>query len=97
MNAIRPIRTPAELVEAGLVAPEDLTGIEAVAERYAIAISPAMAALIDRADPNDPIARQFVPDAAELNVTPEERADPIGDLAHARSRASSTAIPTACC
>ena len=82
MNAIRPIRTPAELVEAGLVAPEDLTGIEAVAERYAIAISPAMAALIDRADPNDPIARQFVPDAAELNVTPEERADPIGDLAH---------------
>ena len=82
MNAIRPIRTPAELVEAGLVAPEDLTGIEAVAERYAIAISPAMAALIDRADANDPIARQFVPDAAELNVTPEERADPIGDLAH---------------
>jgi lysine 2,3-aminomutase len=82
LNAIRPIRTPAELVEAGLVAPEDLTGIEAVAERYAIAISPAMAALIDRADANDPIARQFVPDAAELNVTPEERADPIGDLAH---------------
>ena len=82
MNAIRPIRTPAELVEAGLVAPEDLTGIEAVAERYAIAISPAMAALIDRADANDPIARQFVPDAAELNVKPEERADPIGDLAH---------------
>ena len=82
MNAVRPIRTPAELVEAGLVAPEDLTGIEAVAERYAIAISPAMAALIDRADASDPIARQFVPDAAELNVTPEERADPIGDLAH---------------
>jgi lysine 2,3-aminomutase len=82
LNAIRPIRTPAELVEAGLVAPEDLTGIEAVAERYAIAISPAMAALIDRADANDPIARQFVPDAAELNVKPEERADPIGDLAH---------------
>ena len=82
MNAIRPIRTPAELVEAGLVAPEDLIGIEAVAERYAIAISPAMAALIDRADANDPIARQFVPDAAELNVKPEERADPIGDLAH---------------
>ena len=82
MNAIRPIRTPAELTDAGLVAPDHLTGIERVAERYAVAISPAMAALIDRADPNDPIARQFVPDAAELNVTPEERADPIGDLAH---------------
>ncbi|WP_404292161.1 lysine-2,3-aminomutase-like protein [Microvirga sp. RSM25] len=82
MNAIRPIRTPAELTDAGLVAPDHLAGIERVAERYAIAISPAMAALIDRADPNDPIARQFVPDAAELNVTSEERADPIGDLAH---------------
>ncbi|MPR08906.1 lysine-2,3-aminomutase-like protein [Microvirga tunisiensis] len=82
MNAIRSIRTPAELTDAGLVAPDRLAGIERLAERYAIAISPAMAALIDRADPNDPIARQFVPDAAELNVTPEERADPIGDLAH---------------
>ncbi|QRM27192.1 lysine-2,3-aminomutase-like protein [Microvirga sp. VF16] len=82
MNTIRPIRTPVELAEAGLVAPEELTGIEAVAERYAIAISPAMAALIDRSDPNDPIARQFVPDAAELTTKPEERADPIGDLAH---------------
>jgi lysine 2,3-aminomutase len=43
LNAIRPIRTPAELVESGLVAPEDRAGIEAVSERYAIAISPAMA------------------------------------------------------
>ncbi len=81
-TSARPIRTPAELVETGLVKAEDLAGIEAVAQRYAIAISPAMAALIDRDDPNDPIARQFVPDAAELNATPEERDDPIGDLAH---------------
>ena len=28
-----------------------------------VAITPAMAELIDRADPDDPIARQFVPDA----------------------------------
>ena len=41
-----------------------------------------MAELIDRADPHDPIARQFVPDAAELEARPEERADPIGDHAH---------------
>jgi lysine 2,3-aminomutase len=82
MNAICPLRTPAELVEAGLVAPEELPGIEAVTERYAVAISPAMAGLIDRSDPNDPIARQFVPDAAEFTTTPEERDDPIGDLAH---------------
>ncbi|RWD74512.1 lysine-2,3-aminomutase-like protein [Mesorhizobium sp.] len=81
-TSARPIRTPAELVETGLVTAEDVAGIEAVAQRYAIAISPAMAALIDRCDPNDPIARQFVPDAAELIATPEERDDPIGDLAY---------------
>ncbi len=82
MNAVRPIRTPAELAEAGLISPEELAGIERVAERYAIAISPGMAGLIDHNDPNDPIAHQFVPDAAELVTTPEERGDPIGDLAH---------------
>jgi lysine 2,3-aminomutase len=38
--------------------------------------------LIDRADDSDPIARQFVPEPAELITTPEERADPIGDETH---------------
>ena len=38
-----------------------------------------MADLIDRDDPHDPIARQFVPDARELEQTPDERADPIAD------------------
>jgi lysine 2,3-aminomutase len=79
---VRTIRTPDELLDAKLISPERLREAEAVAERYAIAISPAIADLIDRDDSNDPIARQFVPDGAELNVTPEERADPIGDLAH---------------
>ena len=76
------LRTPKELAENGLISPAQRAAIEGVAERYAIAISPAMAGLIDRADPNDPIARQFVPQAAELETTPEERDDPIGDLAH---------------
>ena len=79
---MRTIRTPAELLDAELISPERLREAEAVAERYAIAISPAIADLIDRDDPNDPIARQFVPHSAELKVTPEERADPIGDLTH---------------
>ena len=82
MNASRPIRTPADLVAAGLLPQERQGEIERVAERYAVAITPAMAALIDRREPADPIARQFVPDAAELTVGAEERSDPIGDLAH---------------
>ena len=47
-----------------------------------MAVTPEMVELIDPADPADPIARQFVPDAAELETTPDERADPIGDGAH---------------
>jgi lysine 2,3-aminomutase len=53
-----------------------------VAERYAVAVTPAVAALIDAQDPHDPIARQFLPSEAELVTLPEERADPIGDVAH---------------
>ena len=43
------------------------------------AITPALADLIDRDDPADPIARQFLPDARERDAAPEELADPIGD------------------
>jgi lysine 2,3-aminomutase len=77
--AARTLRHPSDLAEAGLVAPERLAEVERVAAQYAVAISPAMAALIDPADPHDPIARQFVPDPAELHVAAEERGDPIGD------------------
>lgn len=73
------LRTPAALVEAGLASASELAALETVAGRYAVAITPALAALIDPSDPNDPIARQFVPDPAELATNPAERADPIGD------------------
>jgi lysine 2,3-aminomutase len=56
--------------------------IDALARRYAVAITPAMERLIDPSDAADPIARQFRPDLRELDVTPEERADPIDDHAH---------------
>ena len=77
------IRLPTELVAAGLAPADALADLARVAERYAVAITPEIAALIDRANPHDPIARQFVPDVAELAVAPGERADPIGDDAHA--------------
>jgi len=65
-----------------LLPPKTRAVLEKVAARYAVALPPALVALIDRNDPNDPIARQFVPDAAELETRPEELADPIGDDAH---------------
>lgn len=79
---IRTLRTAAEIVDDGFVTPEERAALEKVAARYAVALPPALAALIDRDDPNDPIARQFVPAAAELETRPEELADPIGDDAH---------------
>ena len=73
------LRTTAELCDAGLVQAADLPVLERVAAQYAVAITPAMTALIDRDDPHDPIARQFVPHRGELDVDPLESADPIGD------------------
>ena len=52
---------------AGLVPERQRGELEAVAARYAVAITPAMAELIDPADPADPIARQFVPDAGRAD------------------------------
>jgi lysine 2,3-aminomutase len=75
-------RTIAELEAAGLVDADRAAALEPVAARYAVAVTPAIAALIDRSDPDDPVARQFIPDPAELARHPSERADPIGDDAH---------------
>jgi lysine 2,3-aminomutase len=76
------LRRPADLADAGFIPAADVAALEKVAARYAVAITPAMTGLIDPADINDPIARQFVPDTRELESTSEERADPIGDDAH---------------
>lgn len=83
MNAApKTLRHLSDLENAGLASADRRAALEQVAARYAVAITPAMTELIDRTDPADPIARQFVPDPAELEAKPEERADPIGDDAH---------------
>src|SRR5580692_13112760 len=81
-TARKTLRTPSDLAAAQLVARDRLASLEEVAARYAVAITPALADLIDPSDPRDPIARQFVPDARELHMAPEESHDPIGDEAH---------------
>jgi len=79
-GSVRSVKSVGQLQALGLV--EAGPALDEVAEKYAIAITPAVLDLIDANDPADPIARQFVPDAAELVTTQEERADPIGDLSH---------------
>jgi lysine 2,3-aminomutase len=75
------IVTVEDLIDAGLAPESRREALGKVGERYAIGLSRSLAALINREDPDDPIARQFVPDPAELVVLPEESADPIGDTA----------------
>ncbi len=82
MTACQTLRTPASLAGAGLAALGRLPELEAVAARYAVAITPAMAELCDPSDPSDPITRQFIPSGEELVAAPGECADPIGDDVH---------------
>jgi lysine 2,3-aminomutase len=63
------------------VAPAEAAGLDAVAQRYAVAVTPTMLGLIDKADHQDPIRAQFIPQALELIQSPEESADPIDDAA----------------
>lgn len=76
------LRRAAQLAAAGLIRPAEVEAIERVSAVYAVAITPAVAGLMDISDPHDPIIRQYVPSAAELVASPEELTDPIGDLSH---------------
>jgi lysine 2,3-aminomutase len=81
-SVVSTLRQPEDLVAHGLAPAAALPDLTRVAARYAIAITPHVAGLIDPTDPDDPIARQYVPSADELAVQAGERADPIGDHAH---------------
>ncbi len=76
------LRQPAELIAHGLAPAAALSDLEKIAARYAVAVTPDIAALIDPDDPNDPIARQYIPSIEELAIQPGESADPIGDHIH---------------
>ena len=73
---------PQHLADAGLVAPDAVAELDYVTRRFGMAITPAMAALINPDDGADPIARQFVPSTAELIDHPLDVSDPIGDSTH---------------
>jgi lysine 2,3-aminomutase len=71
------LRTPAALEAAGLVA--DAASLAPVAARYAIAVTPHVAGLVDRDDAADPIAAQYIPHPDETVLRDDEHPDPIGD------------------
>lgn len=71
------------LVARGLVSAADAPALRAVAERYEMLVSAYYLGLIDPTDPDCPIRKQALPAVDELAEAPLERADPIGDKAHA--------------
>jgi len=58
--------------------------------------TPSLASLIDRTNPTDPIALQFVP-SSQSDDQPEELPDPIGDKTRAKLEGVVRAIRIACC
>jgi lysine 2,3-aminomutase len=75
----RTLRSAADLADAGLLPDASVEAVARVGERYSIAVTPAVAKLIDRADPADPVARQYIPDPSELLTAPHELEDPTAD------------------
>src|SRR5262245_29135318 len=76
---MKTFRTVGQLCQRGLVSPEKQAGLGAVEARYAVALPEPLARLIDPDNPYDPIARQYVPDVAELERVAGESSDPISD------------------
>jgi len=75
----RVLRSARALRTAGLIPPDAEAAAARVADRYSISVTEHVAGLIDRADPADPIARQYIPDPAELITAPGEMDDPTAD------------------
>ena len=82
MDTVSRMKTPESLQEAGLIDALHARRIAQVSERYALSLTHDVATLIDPTDPNDPIARQFIPNIAELTEHQGESTDPIGDRTH---------------
>ena len=80
--APRTLRDPDALAAAGLLPDAGLPALREVAGRYAVAVTPHVAALIDPADPADPVGLQYLPHAAELVTAPHEVSDPTADAPH---------------
>lgn len=84
MNDLAPrtLTSAADLAAAGFITETDAPDIARVAERYAVAIPPAVHALLRSASSAAALMRQFVPSPEEFQSAPGEDPDPIGDHAH---------------
>jgi len=90
------LRTLDALTHQGLIKENDLPQLEKVVETFSLAITPTMQALINKNNPHDPLAKQFIPDVRELTHTAEELSDPIGDDVHQKVKGIIHRYPDRC-
>jgi lysine 2,3-aminomutase len=73
------VRSTDGLIQAGFADEMLRAMLDTVGRRYAVAIPPPLQSLIQT--PDDPIGRQFIPSAQELDAAQHETEDPTGDAA----------------
>lgn len=77
----RAITQPAELLRVLALDPALLPAAERAAERFPLRVPRGFVARMRRGDPDDPLLRQVLPLAAELDDADGFGSDPVGDLA----------------
>jgi lysine 2,3-aminomutase len=90
------IRNLESLTKHNLVSASESQQLKKVVENFSVAITDQMQQLIDRNNPDDPIAKQFVPSIQELNVTAKESADPVGDEIYTKTKGIIHRYPDRC-
>lgn len=75
------IRDPQQLLAALGLDPALLPAARAAAARFPLLVPASYLRRIPPGTPDDPLLRQVLPLADELLTSPQERADPVGDLA----------------
>jgi lysine 2,3-aminomutase len=64
------------------LSPKERTGMARAGQRFAVAVTPHFAALMDPRDPSCPIRRQVIPREEELVTAPGDMLDPCGEETH---------------
>jgi lysine 2,3-aminomutase len=71
------IKTVAELKKYLPLEPHELAGIDAVLDRFRMAITPYYLSLIDPSNPHCPIRKQALPGVEELSIGAHDQLDPL--------------------
>lgn len=87
------LRSVQELIAASLAPGDDHAALAMVAQKYAVAISPH---LLELSKQEDGVRKQFIPTAAELQNSPHDMTDPIGDKTHSPLRGIIHRYPDRC-